>query len=82
MTLVHDLLTLYIFLLFFVAILSWFPARPDGGLAAVQRVLFRLTDPVLRPLRQILPRPRVGNVGVDLSVLVAIILLTIINNAI
>ena len=83
MSLVHDLITLYIFLLFFVAILSWFPAtarrrtghRPSASSA-------RLTEPVLRPLRQIMPRPRVGGVGVDLSVIVAIILLTIINRVI
>ena len=82
MTLVHDLITFYIFLLFLAAILSWIPARHDGGLASLQRVLYKLTEPVLRPLRAIMPRPRVGGVGIDLSVLIAIILLTIINNAI
>jgi uncharacterized protein YggT (Ycf19 family) len=37
---------------------------------------------VLRPIRQILPRPRVGGVGVDFSVLVAVILLEIVNRII
>ncbi|MDE3065653.1 MAG: YggT family protein [Acidobacteriota bacterium] len=82
MTLVHDLLTLYIWILFLAALLSWFPARDNGGLATLQRTLARVTDPVLIPLRQILPRPRLGGVGVDFSVFVAIILLTIINRVI
>jgi uncharacterized protein YggT (Ycf19 family) len=63
-------------------VLSWFPARSDGALVGVQRVLNRLCDPVLRPLRAILPRPSVGGVGIDLSVFVAIIALEIINTVI
>jgi YggT family protein len=82
MSVVHDLLTLYIWILFLTALLSWFPSRPDGGLASLQRVLARVTDPVLIPLRQILPRPRLGGVGVDFSVFVAIIVLTIVNRVI
>jgi uncharacterized protein YggT (Ycf19 family) len=82
MSVVHDLISLYIWLLILAALLSWFPARPDGGLHSLQRGLARVTDPVLYPLRQILPRPSIGGVGVDLSVFVAIILLEIINNII
>ena len=45
-------------------------------------MLYGLTEPVLRPIRQILPRPRVGGIGIDFSVLVAIVLLEIINRVI
>ncbi|MFI5036116.1 MAG: YggT family protein [Acidimicrobiales bacterium] len=82
MSLVHTLLTLYIWIIILAAILSWFPARSDGGLAVVQRVLYRVTEPVLGPLRRLIPRPRMGGVGVDFSPLVAIILLTIVNRVI
>ena len=82
MNLVHTLITIYIWLLILAAILSWIPARPNGGLASVQHGLVLVTDPVLRPLRQILPRLSVGGVGIDLSVFVAIILLEIINTVI
>jgi uncharacterized protein YggT (Ycf19 family) len=47
-------------------------------MATTKRVLAQLTEPVLRPLRQIVPRPRIGGVSVDFSVLVAVILLEII----
>ena len=80
MNIVHGLINLYIWVLIIAALLSWFPiANPSGGLAATRRVLGAITEPVLRPIRQILPRPRVGGVGVDISVLVAVILLEVVN---
>jgi YggT family protein len=80
MSVVHDIIYLYIWVLIITALLSWFPTTSSqGGLATTKRVLARLTEPVLRPLRSLLPRPRVGGVGVDLSVLVAVVLLLIIN---
>lgn len=80
MALVHELIYLYIWVLIIAALLSWVPTRShEGFLAATKRVLARLTEPVLRPLRAILPRPSVGGIGIDFSVLVAIIGLEIIN---
>lgn len=80
MILVHDLISLYIWVFIIAALLSWFPASSStGGLATTRRILHMLTEPVLRPIRDILPRPRVGGVGIDFSVLVAIIALEILN---
>jgi YggT family protein len=83
MIVVHKVISLYIWVLIIAALLSWFPAPTSGGaLATTQRVLNAITEPVLRPIRSIMPRPRVGGVGIDFSVLVAVILLEIINNVI
>jgi uncharacterized protein YggT (Ycf19 family) len=83
MTIVHDLISLYIYILLAVIILSWIPVtRSDGGLAQTNRVLRALTEPVLAPLRAILPRPSFGGVGIDLSALVALILLEFLNRII
>ena len=80
MSFLHFIIGLYILILIAMALLSWFPVtNPQGGLASVKRVLARLTEPVLRPLRSILPRPRFGGVAIDLSVLVAIVALEVIN---
>ena len=80
MTLVHDLISIYIWILIITALLSWLPTQnSQGALASAKRVLAKLTEPVLRPLRSILPRPQFGGVGIDLSVLVAVIGLEIIN---
>lgn len=83
MTLVHTVISLYIWVLLIAAALSWFPASSsNGGLAQTQRIFSILTEPVLRPIRQILPRPRAGGVMIDFSVLVAILLLYFINRVI
>ena len=83
MSLVHLLIGIYIWVLVISALLSWFPTtNSSGGLATIKNVLSKLTEPVLRPLRQILPRPSFGGVGIDLSVLVAIIVLAFINRII
>lgn len=83
MALIKELIYIYIWVLIISALLSWFPASSSsGGLASTKRVLAKMTEPVLRPLRQIVPRPSFGGVGIDFSVLVAVILLTIISNII
>ena len=83
MILVHELITLYVWVLIISALLSWFPiTNPSGALATTRRILAQLSEPVLRPLRMVLPRPRIGGVGIDFSVLVAIILLQFINRII
>jgi uncharacterized protein YggT (Ycf19 family) len=81
MRFVHDLITLYIWILIIMMILSWFPAQnSQGGLAITKRILADITEPVLRPLRAILPRPRVGGIGFDFAPFVAVIILAVINS--
>ncbi|MBW4030744.1 MAG: YggT family protein [Acidobacteria bacterium] len=83
MGLLRLLIEIYIWILIISALLSWFPTTSSqGGLATTKQVLTRLTEPVLRPLRQIIPRPNIGGVGVDFSVLVAVIVLQIIASSI
>jgi YggT family protein len=52
-------------------ILSWFPISPHGTGATVVGVLYTITDPILVPLRRMLPPVRLGGMGLDLSPLVA-----------
>lgn len=83
MRFVHDIISLYIWVLIITAFMSWLPTTDTrGALATTRRALAGLTEPVLRPLRSMLPRPNVGGIGIDLSVLVAVIGLVIINNII
>lgn len=79
MRLIEDLLTLYILIIFAAIILSWVPVtNSSSGVVTAQRVIAQLTEPVLRPLRAILPRPRIGMVALDLSAPVAILLIEIV----
>lgn len=48
---------------------SW---RPQGFMLALVDVVFRLTDPPLRFLRRFIPPLRLGSVSLDLSFLVLI----------
>ncbi len=53
------------------ALLSWFPLPPDNPLVVI---LYQITEPVLAPLRRIVPM--IGMI--DISPLVAILLLQFI----
>ena len=48
------LVTVYILILLLRAVISWFPA-PSGGSATMFRILMDLTEPVLAPLRRVIP---------------------------
>jgi YggT family protein len=65
------LLEVYLWgVLFPRALLSWFPASPGTALASINTVLWRLTEPVLAPVRRLIPPLRLGGTGLDLSFLV------------
>ena len=55
------------------AIVSWFPTNPSNPLVAI---LNRITEPILLPLRKIIPR--IGMI--DITPMIAIVLLLIIGN--
>ena len=55
MSIICDLLSLYVLILVIRAVLSWFPIRPDSGLIPVLRALDTIINPVLMPLRRIIP---------------------------
>ena len=40
-----------------------------------------VTDPVLRPLRAMIPPVRAGGVGLDLSIIVAFVVLAVVRTA-
>ena len=50
---------------------SWVPR---GAVLVVLEVLLTATDPPVRLLRAVLPRPRLGGARLDLSLLVALLL--------
>jgi YggT family protein len=69
----YALLELYILILIARALMSWFPITSDSPAATLARVLERLTEPVLRPIRRILPPVRAGGMAIDLSIIIAIV---------
>jgi YggT family protein len=49
------LITAYLVVLILRAILSWFPIRPGTTMAAISRLLSDLTEPVVAPIRRMIP---------------------------
>ena len=79
--LVGSLITIYIYVLIASAILSWLVAfdvinRRNPFVTKVGRFLYLVTEPLLRPIRRVLPLIA----GVDLSPLVLILLLWFLRN--
>jgi YggT family protein len=77
-----DLLQLFIFVLIAYSILSWYLAyarvSSDSPAFKLNRVLSSICDPVLRPIRRLIPTVRIGGVGLDLSVLILFLVIQII----
>ena len=71
MTIVCSLIQLYVLLLVVRVVMSWFPISPNGPAETVAGFLYMVTDPVLVPLRRILPPVRMGAMALDLSPIVA-----------
>jgi YggT family protein len=82
--LIADLLDLFLLVLFVYCILSLVIAYAhisyDSPVIKVQRVLTRIVDPVLRPVRRIIPPAQIGGVGIDLSVLVLFLVIDVVIN--
>jgi YggT family protein len=69
LSLICTLLTFYLIILIGRIILSWVPSLPEP-LLPVARFLSAVTDPLLLPLRNVLPPLRIGAGALDLSPLI------------
>lgn len=78
MEIICAFLQLYYIALIGRIILSWFPVQPGGAMAGIFSFLYTITEPVLGPLRRVIPP--MG--GFDLSPIVAFIGLQVIQASI
>ena len=69
---------LYFFVIFARIITSWFPIQPDSPMAPVFSVLYALTEPVLGPVRRVVPPLMIGGMGLDLSAIIVTIVLQVL----
>ena len=70
-------LNLYLLVLLARAILSFFPTRPGTGLASFQQFLAQLTEPVIAPVRRVIPPAGMF----DISVVVAFVIIFVLQVA-
>ncbi len=80
------ILTIYWVVLLARVIVSWmylFGLRPPmtGPVRSILDLLDTLTEPVLKPLRAMIPPKRAGGMGLDLSIIVAFVILWVLRVA-
>lgn len=63
-------------------LLEWLQVGSDHPVATARRFLRAVTDPVLLPVRRIIPPIHAGGVGIDLSPLVVLVALGVIGGVI
>jgi YggT family protein len=73
---VTNLYYVYLFVIFAYIILSWFRLPYNRWLSATQRFLYDVVNPYLAVFRRFLPMLRLGGMGLDLSPILAILVLS------
>jgi YggT family protein len=75
--LICSLISIYYIVLFARIILSWFPLQPGTGLASIASIVYQLTEPVMGPVRRLIP-----SIGmIDISPIVVFFGLRILQGA-
>jgi YggT family protein len=75
---IRQLLWLYLIIIIVRIVLSWFPLSSGSPLTTVYELVYRITEPVLGPVRRILPPIGMGGMGLDLSPIVVIIVINLL----
>ncbi len=78
MNVICLVLNLYLIALFGRIILSWFPVAPESAMAQIFAFLYTITEPVLGPIRRLLPPIGVGGMGLDLSPIIVTLTLSLV----
>ena len=74
-----TLLTVYIVIIFIRILMSWFTRIPyNRYLDAFLKFISEVTDPFLNVFRKIIPTVRIGPGALDLSPIVAVLVLSIV----
>ncbi len=78
MDLLCSLISVYYIVLIARVILSWFPLQPGTPMASIASIVYQLTEPIMGPVRRIIP-----SIGmIDISPIVVFFGLRILQSAI
>ncbi|HEX9977613.1 MAG TPA: YggT family protein [Acidimicrobiia bacterium] len=81
MNVLRTIVLAYAYVVLARVILEWIPVSYDHPLARVRSVLRAVTDPLLTPLRSIIPPVRMGGMALDLSPMILMIVLFLLAGA-
>ena len=76
---VNTLFYVYLALIFAYIITSWIPLPYNLWLNRIQRFIYDVVDPYIRIFRRFVPQLSLGGLGLDLSPIVAILVLYALN---
>jgi YggT family protein len=77
---INTLVLVYLVLIFIRILMSWIPRMPyNRYLAAFLKFVTDVTDPYLNIFRRVLPPVRMGGAGLDLSPIVATLVLIVVS---
>jgi YggT family protein len=80
-TIVCIAIQIYLLVVLVRIIMSWFPPTPGTTYQTIYDVFDSLTEPVLAPIRAVLPPFRMGMMALDLSPIVVFLLGTLLQRA-
>lgn len=76
------LINVYLFVVLIRILMSWVPPTPGTTYESVYQAFDRVTEPVLAPIRAVLPPVRMGAMALDLSPIVVFVVGTLLVRAI
>jgi len=86
LALIGFLLYLFLLVLLAYSILSWVTVTGrmsfDSPVFKIQQILGKICEPVLNPVRRVVPTVQVGGVGLDLSVLIVFLVISVLTNTV
>lgn len=62
--------SIYILILLCRVVFSWIPVEPDSPWQRLNELCFRMTEPILAPVRNLVPVVQIGGMGLDLSFMI------------
>jgi YggT family protein len=75
------LLFVYWIILLVRILSSWFPIPFSGPVRQIMDIVHAVTEPVMRPLRNMIPPIRMGAIALDLSPIIIFIVIAVLRQA-
>jgi YggT family protein len=77
-----SLLYLYTLVILARIIMSWVRITPGTPVASIYSAIFSITEPVLGPLRRMIPPVRMGMGAIDVSPIIVLVVIQIVCSAV
>ncbi len=75
-------LQIYWWVIFAAILLSWFPVPSDHPVGVIKRGVDALTQPLLSPIRRLIPPLRLGHAALDLSPIVLLLAVRLLSGVV